>query len=258
MTRMPTIFVSHGAPTLVLEEVPARAFLAGLAASVPRPRAVLAVTAHWTTAAPVVSAAERPATVHDYYGFPDQLYALDYPAPGAPELAERAAALLADAGLAPQLSRTHGRDHGSWVPLMLMYPAAEVPVAELSVQPGRDLDHHLRLGRALAPLRDEGVLVLGSGGLTHNLREFFARPAGVEEPVWVSEFAEWVNDAVIRGDEASLAASFERAPHGRRNHPTPEHFLPLLVAAGAGGGPGRRIHQSADGVLRLDAFLWDR
>ncbi len=161
---MPTVFVSHGSPMLYLEQgLPARAFLAGLGSAVPKPTAILAVSAHWNTERPEVSLTARPETIHDFYGFPEPLYRLHYDAPGAPELARRVAEMT---GAQPA---EYGLDHGAWVPAMLGWPAADIPIFQLSVQPYMSPAHHLELGRKLTTLRDEGVLVMGSGSATHNL-----------------------------------------------------------------------------------------
>ncbi|HSO07922.1 MAG TPA: class III extradiol ring-cleavage dioxygenase [Pelomicrobium sp.] len=258
MQRLPTVFVSHGAPTLPLEAIPARDFLAALGEELPRPRAVLAVSAHWLADNPAVSAAPQPETIHDFHGFPAELYQLRYPARGDTVVAERVRALLDGAGFAAAVDGGRGLDHGAWVPLMLMYPGADVPVIQLALQPSRGPAHHLRLGAALAPLRDEGVLILGSGGATHNLREFRGRaPADALED-YAAAFAHWLAQAVECGDRAALGDYRQLAPHAVRNHPTEEHLLPLHVTAGAAYGPGRRIHASASyGVLAMDAYRFD-
>jgi 4,5-DOPA dioxygenase extradiol len=257
MKRLPALFVSHGAPTLPLEDVSARAFLRGLGAALPRPRAILAVSAHWLTDRPAVSAAPRPETIHDFYGFPAELYELRYPAPGDAALAVRVKERLSGAGLGAAVDAGRGLDHGAWVPLMLMYPDADVPVIQLSLQPRLGTAHHLRLGAALAPLRDEGVLILGSGGATHNLREF--RGSRTEDPLadYAGRFAQWLADTVEGGDREALANYRALAPDAARNHPSEEHLLPLHVAAGAGES-GQRIHHSASyGILAMDAYRFD-
>jgi 4,5-DOPA dioxygenase extradiol len=252
---MPSLFVSHGSPMIMLSDdvhrsFVHRSFLAGLAATLPRPAAILAITAHWESTEPRLNAAAHPGTWHDFGGFPAALHALDYPAPGQPALAARAARLVG--GIAEERPK---RDHGTWVPLMLIYPDADIPVVELSVQPGRDARHHLEIGRALAPLRDDGVLILGSGSATHNLRDFFRPPA--ELPTGYPEhFTDWLTEAIEAGDDDRVA-DWKTAPFATRAHPSDEHFLPLAMAMGAGLGPGRRIHDGADGALRMDAYRWD-
>ncbi|TAJ38143.1 MAG: dioxygenase [Reyranella sp.] len=238
---MPTVFVSHGAPTLILQESPARTFLASLGQLLPRPKAIVAVSAHWDTDVPAVSLARRPDTIHDFYGFPDALYRLRYAAPGAPELAERVARLT---GAAHDAHR--GLDHGAWVPAMLGWPEADIPIFQLSVQPEQDPAHHIALGRKLSALREEDILVMGSGSATHNLRALVRGGAASEPEPWAREFDDWLVDTVEKGDEAALADYRARAPNAVDAHPTDEHFLPLHVAYGAAGegARGRALHRS--------------
>lgn len=252
MSAMPTVFVSHGPPTLPLEGGPPRDALVRLGAELPRPSAILCVSAHWETAIPTLSTAERPETIHDFYGFPEPLYRLRYPAPGAPDLAARAGALLAAAGLQAAYEE-RGLDHGAWVPLLLSHPAADVPVAQLSLQPALGPAHHVALGRALAPLRREGVLILASGNANHNLR---ALRRGSEPPDWAVAFDDWLAEAACRGDAETLARFLEAAPHARLNHPSDEHFLPLLVAAGAAEGePATPVHRGwLHGALSMAGY----
>lgn len=259
MAALPSLFVSHGAPSLALGAAPARAFLCGLGSGLARPEAILCISAHWETAEPAVNATGRPETVHDFFGFPAPLYELRYPAPGAPELASRVAALLEKAGFACRADPEHGLDHGAWVPLLLMYPAADIPVAQLSVQMPRGPAHHVALGRALAPLRAAGVLVLGSGGATHNLAEFRGQPEDAPPAPHVVAFDAWLAGAAEAGDEASLVDYRRTAPEARRSHPREEHFLPFFVAFGAGGAGarGRRLHRSfTHGMLSMAAFAF--
>jgi 4,5-DOPA dioxygenase extradiol len=252
---LPVLFVSHGAPTLVMEEIPARDFMAGLASRLPRPSAILSVSAHWLAPVPTVSRAERPETIHDFYGFPDALYRLNYPAPGAPALAGRVVTLLGEAGMAAVADPAHGLDHGAWNPLLLIYPEADIPTAQLSLIAGAGPAAHVALGRALAPLRAEGVLILASGGAVHNLGQFRVdrrRPAE-----WATSFEDWLARSVAAGDVAGLTAYRDR-PDGRLAHPTDEHLLPLFVALGAAAGdPGQALHRSfAHGSLSMASFAW--
>jgi 4,5-DOPA dioxygenase extradiol len=261
MSKTPVLFVSHGAPTLPLESSAAHDFLAGLGAALDRPRAILAVSAHWETGQPAVSTAAQPETIYDFHGFPEALYRLRYPAPGAPQLAARVASLLAASGMPARPDPQRGLDHGAWTPLILMYPQADIPVTQLSVQPQAGAEYHLRLGEALRPLRDEGVLILASGSVTHNLHEFRGSAGrDAQPPAWVTEFNEWLAAALLSGRHSELAAYRSRAPHAVRNHPTEEHLLPLFVAAGAGGteSAARRLHSSyAYGVIGMDAYRFD-
>jgi 4,5-DOPA dioxygenase extradiol len=238
---MPTIFVSHGSPTLILENLPARAFLASLGKLLPRPTAIIAVSAHWDTDVPAVSLARKPDTIHDFYGFPEALYRLHYDAPGAPELAERVARLT---GAAHDPHR--GLDHGAWVPAMLGWPEADIPIFQLSVQPAESPAHHVALGRKLKPLREEGVLVMGSGSATHNLRALVRGGGDTEPEPWAKAFDDWLAETLAEGDEAALADYRRQAPYARENHPTDEHFLPLHVAYGAAGegARGTPLHRS--------------
>jgi len=256
----PALFVSHGAPTLPLEPGATRDFLSALGKTLGRPRAVIIVSAHWETTQPAVSTAAAPQTVHDFYGFPEALYRLRYPAPGAPALAERAAALLSKAGMSTQLVPDRGLDHGAWVPLMLMYPEAGVPVTQLAVQSRLGPAHHLRIGAALRPLREEGVLILGSGSSTHNLREFREHDLDAAPPQWVTEFGEWTERAVTSQRVDDLLDYRRLAPHAACNHPTEEHFLPLFAAMGAAtpGTKAQRIHSGYTyGVIGMDAYRFD-
>ncbi|MDE2266500.1 MAG: dioxygenase [Alphaproteobacteria bacterium] len=249
---LPAVFVSHGSPTLPFDDVPARDFLRGLGAQLGTPKAILVASAHWDTPSPALNAVPRNTTIHDFYGFPKPLYELRYDAPGAPALAGRAAALLTGAGLHAVVDAARGLDHGAWVPLMLMYPGADIPTLQLSVQSSFGAAHHIALGRALAPLREEGVLILGSGGFVHNLRAIDWN--GGAEPDWSRTFAKWMHEKIAARDEPELAAYRSRAPYAAQAHPTEEHLMPLFVAYGAGGA-AERLHSSATfGSLRMDAY----
>jgi len=260
MTRLPALFVSHGAPTLVLDDVPARDFLARVGAELGRPSAIVVVSAHYEATGVRADASPRPRTIHDFGGFPPALYEIAYPAPGDPALAGEIVGLLRAAGLAAETDTGWGLDHGAWVPLSLMYPDADIPVVAVSVDPQAGPAHHKALGAALAPLRDRGVLILGSGSFTHNLFEI-PRPfrrIDTAAPDWVTEFAEWTATAITEGRADDLLDYRRRAPQAARNHPTEEHLLPLFAALGAGGGgSGRRLHESTTfAVLRMDAYAF--
>ncbi len=232
MNRLPSLFLSHGAPTLPIDPSLPSAEFATLGAQLPRPEAVLMLSAHWGTAQPVASISTEPETIHDFYGFPRQLYEIQYPAPGAPDLARRAAALLGEGGLHAEL-QPHGLDHGAWVPMLLMFPDAALPVAQLSIQPRLDAGHHFRVGRALRALKDEGVLVIGSGQITHNLRaaDFSARPEDADPRV--AEFTDWFEEKLTARDIDALLDYRRQAPHAVLMHPTDEHLLPVFAALGA-------------------------
>lgn len=249
------IFVSHGAPTIVLDGSPANRFLAGLGAQLGRPRAIVVATAHWTTRVPTVSAATAPETIYDFGNFDPRLFTMHYRAPGAPELAAQVADALREAGLPAEIDMTRGYDHGVWTPLMLMYPQADIPVVSLSVQPYESPAHHIAVGRALRALVADDVLVIGSGAATHDLRRFRGVRPDAPEMTDVRQFAEWLNDRTVAGDEASLAAIWEKAPGVRDQHPSTEHLMPFHVAFGAGSGSGHRLHRStAFGFLAMDAY----
>lgn len=243
---------------MILTPSPARDFMTVLGDVLGRPEAILCISAHWETDDPAVSLAEQPETIHDFYGFPRELYEIQYPAPGAPALARRAAELLDGAGFECELSGGRGLDHGAWAPLKLIYGDADIPVTQLSQQHGRGTHHHLEMGRALAPLRDEGVLILASGGATHNLGGF--RPGGGEVDDWAKRFDDWLADVVAAGDGDALVDYRDRAPDAATVHPRDEHFLPLLCAFGADGegAVGRPLHRSfMDGSLSMAAFAFD-
>ena len=254
---LPTFFVSHGSPMLALDPGATGAFWEALGKSVPRPDAVLCVSAHWMTTVPALSRADRPETIHDFYGFPEPLYRLHYDPPGAPALADRAAELLQAAGLAPAIDPARGLDHGAWCPLRSIYPKADVPVTQLAIQPRRAAAWHFKVGEALAPLRRENVLILASGGAVHNLRDL-SRDGGAT-PAWARAFDDWLATTIAAGDADALL-DWERAPEARRAHPSDDHFLPIFVAMGAAGRGfrGRRIHEGFSlGSLSLAAFRFD-
>lgn len=253
------LFLSHGAPTLLLEDVAARHFLEALAETMPQPRTILVVSAHWETQSPTVNAVERNSTIHDFSGFPAALYRMSYPAPGDPDLAGRVADLLACAGLSTTTDTSRGLDHGVWVPLLLAWPNAEIPVAQLSVQSHLGPGHHLKVGRAIAPLAHEGVLIIASGSYTHDLSSLRRGQVDMAEPGWVTDFANWMDGALTQGRTCDLLAYRHLAPNAQRNHPTEEHILPLFVALGAAGPDAsvERLHASNTyGVLRMDAYAF--
>lgn len=265
MRRLPSLFVSHGSPIMALEPSPARDFLAGLGDHLPRPHAILMISAHHDAAyqggRATVTASPAPPTIHDFGGFPDELFAMRYPAPGDPALAERVAGLLAGHGLTVTADPDRGLDHGAWVPLSLIYPQADIPVVQLSIHSNDSPEWHFVLGQALAPLRDEGVLVIGSGSMTHNLRALFSARLPIEAPApaWVGDFTDWVAERMAAGAVDDVLHAVDRAPHGRDNHPTPDHILPLFVAMGAGGTPfaAKRLHDSVTyGLLAMDVYAF--
>ena len=245
---------------LAVVDSAARRFLAQLGSKLPAPAAVVVVSAHYDTPATEVTAAERPETIHDFGGFPDELYRLRYPAPGSPKLAGDIVARLEAADVPARLAPNRGLDHGAWIPQSLMLPRADVPVLQISIDSRRSPEQHFALGRALRSLRDAGTLLLGSGGATHNLA-LYAHARGRDDdstpPEWVEAFNEWTAGAITGRRFDDLFRYTERAPYAAQNHPTPEHYLPLFVTLGAAHDdePGVRIHSSYDrGLLSLDAY----
>jgi 4,5-DOPA dioxygenase extradiol len=260
MSALPSLYISHGSPMTALESGPISQRLAELAAQLPRPRAIVLASAHWLAAQPTVGGAAQPETVHDFHGFPPALYAIRYPAPGAPALAEEVRQRLADAGLAPRLDPAHGLDHGAWVPLRLLYPHADIPVVPLSIQPELGPAHQLAVGRALAPLREQGVLVIGSGSITHNLHDLRGGYGPGREAPYIQPFIAWIEQRLAAGDIDALLDYRQQAPFASRAHPTDEHLLPLFVALGA-AGPGahaQRIDAGIEyGILAMDVYRFD-
>jgi 4,5-DOPA dioxygenase extradiol len=244
MNKAPALFVSHGAPTLALEPGVLGPKLSALGAHLTNLSAALVVSAHWQTAGGDTAGGRTgrvgvmrtaaPETVHDFGGFPPALYRLQYGAPGAPEMAGEAGALLEQAGFPVEFDDRRGIDHGVWVPLRYLLPRAEVPVFQVSLPFGIDARGAVRLGEALAPMRERGVMIMGSGSLTHNLGEI--EPPGSSAEPYALEFAAWVRRRVQQRDLASLVDYRRLAPHAVRAHPTEEHFVPLLVAMGTGNG----------------------
>jgi len=262
MARMPTLFISHGSPMLAVVDSAARRFLAQLGPKLPPPTAVVVVSAHYDTPMTEVTAGDRPETIHDFGGFPDELYRLRYPAPGSPGLARDIVAQLEAEGVRARLAPNRGLDHGAWIPLSLMLPRANVPVLQVSINSRRSPQDHFTLGRALRSLRDAGTWVLGSGGATHNLA-LYAHARGRDDdsapPEWVEAFNEWTAGAVAARRYDDLFSYAERAPFAAQNHPTAEHYLPLFVTLGAAHDDenGVRIHSSYDrGLLSLDAYAF--
>ncbi|GFQ02082.1 4 5-dopa dioxygenase extradiol [Phtheirospermum japonicum] len=245
-----TFYISHGSPTLSIDDtLPARGFLKTFRQKVlpEKPKAILIISGHWETSEPAVNAVSGPSeTIHDFYGFPDEMYGLRYPAPGSPELAHKVKQLLQKSGFGSVgVDKKRGLDHGAWVPLMLMYPAADIPVCQLSVQTHRDAAHHYRLGKALAPLKDEGVLIIGSGAATHNLWKNDPH-CGDSVAAWAHEFDSWIGEALAEGRYEDVNDYEAKAPHARLAHPRPDHFYPLHVAMGAAGENtrGELVHHS--------------
>lgn len=260
MTILPTLFVSHGSPMLAIQDSPARRFLEDLGKTLSRPKAIVLVSAHWESqGGPAVSLAEKPETIHDFGGFPAALFAIQYPAHGSPQIARQVVQRLEYAGFPVKVSQQRGLDHGAWVPLMLMYPNADIPVFQVSVLRGASAAEHERLGLALATLREEEVLVIGSGSLTHNLQEFRGQELDSPVPVWVRDFSAWMKQALQEGRHDVLLDYRRQAPYATRNHPTEEHLMPLFVAMGAAGREAKatQLHSSYEyGILAMDVYAF--
>jgi len=259
MTQIqPALFVPHGAPTFALSPGAAGAALKTMAGSLSLPRAIVIVSAHWDTAVPTVGFAERPETIHDFWGFPDELYEIRYPATGCREASEEVVAALQAAGLPVASDTGRGLDHGAWVPLRLMFPDADVPVIPLSIQSHGGPQQAYRLGQALAPLTARGFLVIASGNVTHNLRDYqMAARSGGQTPAYVRQFTDWLADHLHAGDIDGLLDYRQQAPGGVQAHPSDEHLLPLYVALGAGGdnAQAHRFHAGIDNyVIAMDAY----
>ncbi len=258
MQKLPSVFISHGSPMHALEPGAAGEAWEKLGRRLGAPKAILIASAHWETNIPMLTGGAHPETIHDFYGFPPALYKLRYPAPGSPELAQRAQALLKAAGLAAGIDGLRGLDHGAWAPLLYAYPAAQTPVVQLSVQPALGARHHLAVGRALRKLSEEGVLIIGSGHLTHNLGDW-DRSGRAAPMAYAVEFQSWVKKEIEEKDFEALADYRSRSPHGVRAHPTEEHFLPLFVALGAAGEDAkaeRILDRIESGALAMDAYVF--
>ena len=259
-SAQPVLFVPHGAPTFALRPGAAGAALAAAARTLPRPRAIVIISAHWDTAMPTVGFAGRPDTIHDFWGFPEELYALRYPATGCREAAQEVVAAIQAVGLPVQADPQHGLDHGAWIPLRLMFPDADVPVIPLSIQSQGGPAAAYRLGQALAPLAARNFLVIASGNITHNLRDFQrAGRNGGQTPAYVREFTDWIAGRLAARDVTGLLDYRRQAPGAVQAHPTDEHLLPLYVALGAAGDPTKiqRFHAGIDDyVIAMDAYAF--
>lgn len=260
MSIFPALFVSHGAPDLSLYPSPARTFLNQLGNKLAKPKAIVIISAHWITDHPLTSTVEQPDIIRDFSGFSAQLNSLNYSGTGAPELAQRVKQLLLHSGIVSGTSQDRGLDHGAWNPLMLMYPDADIPVTQLSIQPDQTPHYHFELGKILAPLRQEGILILASGSATHNLREFGKYPLNAQPLGVVKEFSQWLSTTLQQQNVEALLNYRQLAPYALENHPTEEHLLPLFVALGAGNHRGNivELHSSYTyGVLSMASYAFN-
>ncbi|MGH8598137.1 MAG: DODA-type extradiol aromatic ring-opening family dioxygenase [Gammaproteobacteria bacterium] len=259
--QYPALFISHGAPDLILHASPAREFLTGLGSKIGQPRAIVVASAHYDQGpAPHITGCPTPRTIHDFGGFDPRLYQMRYRAPGAPALAAEMVERFKLRGLTATLDTTWGLDHGAWIPLMLMYPEATIPVLELSISGTAGPLYHLELGRAITDLRSEEILLIGSGGFTHNLSRMAPPRDNTAAPAWATRFAGWTTERLLEGDEAALLDYRARAPNARENHPSDEHFMPLYVVMGAAGAGwhAEQLHTSVTyGSVRMDSFAFN-
>ncbi|KAJ8769188.1 hypothetical protein K2173_000963 [Erythroxylum novogranatense] len=254
-----TFYLSHGSPMLSIDgSIEARSFFQSWQDQVlkERPSSILVISGHWDTDEPFVNVVQQNDTIYDFYGFPKPMYKLKYTPPGAPQLAKRVKELLVASGFKTVHEDTkRGVDHGAWVPLMLMYPEADIPVCQLSVQSHKDATYHYNMGRALAPLKDEGVLIIGSGSATHNLRAM--QPRGTPTASWAMEFDTWLKNALLDGRYEDVNEYKTKAPYAKQAQPWPDHFYPLHVAIGAAGenSKAKLVHHSWDhGTLSYASY----
>ncbi|KAL3683142.1 hypothetical protein R1sor_001164 [Riccia sorocarpa] len=240
-------------------ELESRNWFKTLGGQIGHPKAILAVSAHWDMSVPHVSSMAKQDTIYDFGGFPRRLYSIKYDCPGSPAIAQRVVDLLTAAGIeGARMDSRRGLDHGSWVPLLLMYPEKDIPVLQLSITNRRDGAYHYAMGQALAPLKEEGVVIMGLGNTTHNLREMY--PSHTGPPVgWALTFTNWVKDALTSKRYDDVVHYLEKAPYARKAHPTPDHFLPLIVALGAAGKNCNTeiIHDSWEvGTISMASFAF--
>ncbi|OOQ43759.1 dioxygenase [Pseudomonas fluorescens] len=250
----PSLYISHGSPMLALEPGASGPALARLATEIPKPKAIVIVSAHWESNELLVSGNPQPETWHDFGGFPKALFEVQYPAPGDPRLAAEVAELLKTAGFAARIDSNRPFDHGVWVPLSLMYPLADIPIVQVSLPTRGGPALQTRVGHALASLREHGVLLIGSGSITHNLREldWHAGPESIEP--WALAFRDWMIDKLAANDEAALHDYRAQAPNAVRNHPSDEHLLPLYFARAAGGQFSVAHQGFTMGALGMDIY----
>tara|TARA_R110001583_G_scaffold17679_2_gene71411 strand:- start:208144 stop:208926 length:783 start_codon:yes stop_codon:yes gene_type:complete len=250
---MPSVFISHGAPDLPLANIPARAFTQRLAKRYQNVTAILVISAHWEARVNTIGTADQPATIYDFGGFDRRLYEMTYPAHGSQSLVNDVVSALKTAGFAYAQDRDRGYDHGVWVPLRLAWPDAKIPVVQLSLRHGASAAENVRLGAALAPLRQKGVLIIGSGASVHNLRAI--APEGSKPPAWAVAFDDWLVAGVVNGDYETLVGFPHMPKSARVAHPSPEHLMPFYVAFGAGSGQGTVLHRSFSyGSLGMTSF----
>ena len=256
LQTLPGLFISHGSPMLALNPEQVGPALHRLSLNLPKPQAIIVMSAHWESNSLEVSTSVRAETWHDFRGFPAELYDIRYPAPGQPELAEEILHLLADAGLAAHANSTRPRDHGVWMPLLHMYPDADIPVVEISLPMNWSAEDIYKIGHTLAPLREKQVFIIGSGSITHNLAELAWHGEPTEVPVWASSFRNYVVSKLAHQNYDAVL-DWQTIPYAKRNHPTLEHFAPLFFAMGT-GQRFNIVHSSFSmGSLGMDIYRFD-
>ncbi|MEL0623214.1 class III extradiol ring-cleavage dioxygenase [Marinomonas arenicola] len=259
MTQQPTLFISHGSPMMASEASDTSVFLNQLGEELTPPKAIVVFSAHFDLSTDIViTSGQHPETVHDFYGFPKALYSIQYKAPGAPLLAQEIASYFKKAGLNPTLDSTQGWDHGVWIPLKLMYPKANIPIVQISINSRLGTQQNYLYGQLVAALKHDNILIIGSGGVSHNLKEVFNRKPTENRVAMVTSFTDWVHEKLINKDLDALLNYEEEAPFARFNHPTPEHFLPLIAALGSSDlSKVERLHSTVEReVLALDTYLF--
>jgi 4,5-DOPA dioxygenase extradiol len=255
--KTPVIFVSHGAPSLLLDGTKAEQFFRNISATFPKPKGILVVSGHWEEREFTVSTIKKQQTIYDFYGFQQELYEYKYEPAGAVDLAEKTKSLLESKGIKVNTAE-RGLDHGAWIPLICMYPDADIPVTQLALKRNGRPEEFVKAGEAIRSLREEGYLILASGSTTHNLRDFGRYGKNSEAVKYAVDFDEWLEKAIINRDVESLKDYRSKAPEANRNHPTDDHFNPLLVAVGASEGSGEKVHNEfVFGFLSLAAYRWN-
>ncbi|MDQ0739401.1 class III extradiol ring-cleavage dioxygenase [Pseudomonas sp. W4I3] len=254
---LPSLFISHGSPMLALQPGASGPALRRLAAELPRPKAIVVVSAHWESQGLLVSGSAAPETWHDFGGFPRELFAVQYPAPGEPRLAAEIVELLHAEGLDARIDEHRPFDHGTWVPLSLMYPAADIPVVQVSLPSRLGPALQTRVGHALASLRGQDVFLIGSGSITHNLGELDWRAGPESIEPWARDFRDWMVERLDANDETALHGYRHLAPHAERSHPSDEHLLPLFFARGAGKAFSVTHQGFTMGALGMDIYRFD-
>ena len=261
MTTFPPLFLSHGAPNMALHDTPVRRFMSGLGANYPKPDAVVVISAHFETNGTVVVTDPSPGMIYDFRGFEPELYEVNYPAPGEPKLAAEVADLITKGGLVVQKTDKRGYDHGTWVPLSLVWPDADIPVVQVSIDPDQTPMFHYKIGKALSSLPARNIAVVGTGNITHNLPALFQK--GKDEYLdknikgWVKDFLRWFDSELTSGKSDKLLNYRDEAPFAKENHPTDDHLLPIFVAMGAAGTgyKANKIHESYEfDILAMDAW----